>query len=131
MNGKVVILKDNTEQILMIKKLHSAGDLVLKNVTAIFKACLGEDYTIGRYGGEEFIIILEKLEEEKTVQIVEKVRVEIMNFNTISEDKIIKVTCSFGVFISAGSTNLDAMIRNADLALYKSKNKGRNRTNIR
>ena len=163
-DGKVVVLRDSTEQILMIRKLqyyatmdiltevynrnhfysvanerilyciknnqplslvmldldkfknindtygHSAGDLILKNVIAICKACLGENYTIGRYGGEEFIIILEKLEEEKVVEIVEKIRVETMNFNNIYEDNIIKVTCSFGVFTSTGLTDLDEMI---------------------
>lgn len=184
-DGKVLILKDSTEEILMIKKLqyyatmdiltevynryyfysianekilysiknnqpislvmvdldkfknindtygHSAGDMILKNVIKICKACLGENHTIGRYGGEEFIIILEKLEEEKVVEIVEKIRVEIMNFNNLYEDNVIKVTCSFGVFTSKGLMDLDEMVRNADEALYKSKNEGRNRISIK
>lgn len=184
-DGKVVILKDNTEQILMIKRLqyyatmdiltevynrnhfysvanerilyciknnqpislvmvdldkfknindtygHSAGDLILKNVIAICKACLGKNHTIGRYGGEEFLIILEKFEEEQILEIVEKIRVKIMNFNNIYEGKIIKVTCSFGIFTSIGLTDLNEMIRNADEALYKSKNEGRNRISIK
>jgi len=184
-DGKVVILKDSTEETLMIKKLqyyatmdiltevynrnyfysvanekvlyckknnqpislimvdldkfknindtygHSAGDIILKNVIAICKDCLGENHTIGRYGGEEFIIILENLEEEKVFEMVEKIRIKIMNFNNIYEDKIIKVTCSFGVFTSIGLTDLDEMVRNADEALYKSKNEGRNRISIK
>lgn len=184
-DGKVITLKDSTEQVLMIKKLqhyatmdiltevynrnyfysvanerilycmknnypislvmfdldkfkdindtygHLAGDVVLKNVVAICKACLGKSYVIGRYGGEEFLIILENLEEEQVLEIVEKIRVKIMNFNNIYQDKIIKVTCSFGIFTSIDLTDLDDMIRNADEALYKSKNEGRNRINIK
>ena len=41
------------------------------------------------------------------------------------------MTCSFGIFTSIGLTDLDDMIRNADEALYKSKNQGRNRINIK
>lgn len=183
-DGKVIILRDSTEQTLMIKKLrqyatmdtltgvynrnyfysvanekiihciknntpislimfdldkfknindtygHFAGDLVLKNVVTICKDCLKKDYIIGRYGGEEFLIILENLKEEQVLEITEKIRVKIMNFNTIYKNKVIKVTCSFGIFSSARLVNLDDMIRNADEALYKSKNEGRNQVNV-
>lgn len=183
-DGKVIILKDSTEQNLMIKKLkyyatmdiltevynrnyfyiaashrimhcinnnrtvslimmdidkfkyindtygHSAGDHVLKNVAAILKKCLEENCVIGRYGGEEFIIVIEDLEEEKVIETVEKLRLEITNFDNVYEDKIIKVTSSFGIFTTYNLTDLDEMIKFADEALYKSKDNGRNRVSI-
>ncbi|WHH60373.1 histidine kinase N-terminal 7TM domain-containing protein [Petroclostridium sp. X23] len=183
--GKIIVLSDNTEQVLMIKKLqyygamdiltevynrnylysiandkilhcvknnqslslimldldrfknindtygHIAGDVVLKNVIATCKSYLGERYIIGRYGGEEFLIILENLEEEKVLEIAEGLRVKIMNLHIVYEDKTIKVTSSFGVFTSKGLTDFDYMVRNVDEALYKAKSAGRNQIGIK
>lgn len=183
-SGKILILKDNTEQILMIKKLqyyacmdiltgvynrnhfytianekvshclknnysisfimfdldkfknindtygHAAGDLILKNVTTLCKNHLPKSSLIGRYGGEEFIILIENLEGKRVLELIESLRMIIMNSNNLYENKILKVTCSFGIFTTTVPTKLESMIKTADEALYNSKNTGRNKSTL-
>lgn len=107
---------------------HIAGDKVLKAVTSILKKYLRQNDIIARYGGEEFVIILPGVNMYQAQGIVERLRYQIET-STISEEGYnISVTISFGIasYPECGWTTRQ-LLRQADRALYKAKNEGRNR----
>ncbi|MEW8507548.1 MAG: GGDEF domain-containing protein [Candidatus Thiodiazotropha sp.] len=103
---------------------HQAGDDVIRTVAQVLtKSARGND-SIGRWGGEEFIIICRETEADTAFSIAERLR------RTIEETpfKIDEnVTCSFGVTSYQIGDNADSMLKRADDALYISKQQGRNR----
>lgn len=106
---------------------HSVGDSVLRGVAGVFQNCVRENDITARYGGEEFCIILPKTPQEQALRIAETMRkkVELNQFDNIN------VTCSFGVSsILFGAQEPEAIINQADLALYKSKADGRNQVTL-
>ncbi|MFH1729122.1 MAG: diguanylate cyclase [Pseudomonadota bacterium] len=110
---------------------HPAGDYILKRLSSLVTRNLRKEDIIGRYGGEEFGIILPETNEEKAGQIAEKLRklVEGIDFNY--NDKDIPVTISMGVTSLTPSLtkfkNYNDMIEDSDKALYEAKKRGRNR----
>lgn len=116
---------------------HAAGDLVLKNVSSVIKHQL-RDYDIaGRYGGEEFAIILPytKIEEAQMVaqrlrRAVENTKIDISKVNTDTDEKIIGVTISLGISEYKNGDNEKTLLQKADKALYKAKESGRNRAEV-
>ncbi len=119
---------------------HLFGDEVIRRVSSALMDSTRESDVIGRYGGEEFIVILKDTSTEKAVEIAERIR------KTISDlefDKAIKITASFGVstlkdFMSTGHYEKDAtkernhgkdaaeLVNIADMNLYKAKHRGKN-----
>jgi diguanylate cyclase (GGDEF)-like protein len=98
---------------------HTVGDTVLKGVANILLNNTGGDDTVARFGGEEFCILLPNSNLQQAVEIAEKMR---QHFESI------KVTCSFGVASLNNAVNSDlTLIEQADMALYQSKSRGRNR----
>ncbi len=116
---------------------HAAGDLALKHVSAVIKHQL-RDYDIaGRYGGEEFAIILPftKLEEAEMVaqrlrKAVENTKIDISKINADANEKIISVTISLGISEYTNGDNEKKVLQKADKALYKAKENGRNRAEV-
>jgi diguanylate cyclase (GGDEF)-like protein/PAS domain S-box-containing protein len=106
---------------------HLAGDTVLKKVLECCKNILSEKHYLGRYGGEEFVILLNETNIEKALEIAESIRVAIEEADILYEDIIIKITSSFGVFTSYKEKNLKYLLKNADEALYEAKKSGRNK----
>lgn len=102
---------------------HGVGDLVLKKVAEIIKSNLRETDLVSRWGGEEFVIWLDT-SIETSFDIVEKIRNLINNLNPEG----IVITCSFG--LAPIENELISSITNADKALYRAKNSGRNKTII-
>ena len=105
---------------------HQTGDEVLVKLTTEVKKCIGKGDIIGRYGGEEFIVLLPNVSKEKAINIAEKIR------NNVEDAKILgdkrKVTISIGIAMSAyESLNSEEIIERADQALYKAKHEGKNR----
>jgi diguanylate cyclase (GGDEF)-like protein/PAS domain S-box-containing protein len=103
---------------------HATGDQVIKTVADVLKTCTRDTDLVGRYGGEEFCVILPKLYLNKAAQIAERIR------QTIEKKSCsgVKVTVSLGVSSLELNTNKpDELINQADKALYAAKNSGRNR----
>ncbi|WP_456488650.1 GGDEF domain-containing response regulator [Caminibacter pacificus] len=136
------ILKENiNKQICMIfadidhfKKIndtygHQFGDTVLQTFAQILKNSLRKNDIIVRYGGEEFLIYIQNVESIKNAQkIAEQLRKVVENFDFNGK----KITASFGVcckYISS-KESFEELIKNADKALYKAKNNGRNRVEV-
>jgi len=109
---------------------HLTGDKVLGEVVALAMDFFPNHGIIGRYGGEEFCVVLPSTNEEETLNICEGFRkeVEIHDFHTFRGD-IIKLTVSLGFTTIRGEVRIspDEIIQKADIALYKAKQSGRNR----
>jgi two-component system, cell cycle response regulator len=108
---------------------HQTGDVVLADTARILREGAREVDMIGRYGGEEFIVILPEATEAAAVHFAERVREAVERHVFRSGDKEIRMTVSGGV-ASASAPDLlqpDELIRRADMALYEAKNGGRNR----
>ena len=106
---------------------HLAGDMVLEKALESCKVILNEKHYIGRYGGEEFVILLTNTNLENALEIAESIRAEIEKMDIVYEGINIKITSSFGVFSSYKEKELKHLIKNADEVLYQAKRLGRNR----
>ncbi|MEW9094110.1 MAG: GGDEF domain-containing protein [Clostridiaceae bacterium] len=109
---------------------HIVGDHILKKFGNLVKESIGERaYWVGRYGGDEFILVLKNSEERDALTICSKIKKELENSEFIYKDIKIKVTASFGIcsIEEDYSMSLDDMINCADKALYMAKKSGRNR----
>lgn len=109
---------------------HFAGDLVLKTVVSIIKKTFRKDDIIGRYGGEEIVVLFENISVEQTFRIAEELRKIIENTPISYQNHTINITISIGAAHSpAGeSHSFENMLDRADAAMYEAKNSGRNRT---
>lgn len=106
---------------------HSIGDEVLKFVSNIIKRTIGENDVVGRYGGEEFIIMIN--ENNEFLQVAENIRKNVESFKLeVEESLIVSVTISIGITkIVPNKFNLNKCISIADKALYAAKNTGKNK----
>lgn len=106
---------------------HQAGDEVLRRVADSVSSRLRNIDCFGRYGGEEFLLILPQTPMEGAAIKAERVRrqIEELRFSDIAPD--VRVTVSIGVAEFLSDENVDATIQRADAALYQAKEQGRNR----
>lgn len=103
---------------------HQTGDKVLEEFATILNTNRRKTDFVGRYGGEEFVIICPESDLEGTLKLMESIK------NKISEYPFYKVknkTASFGVSISKKEDTVKSILNRADIALYNAKNSGRNR----
>ncbi|RXD05777.1 sensor domain-containing diguanylate cyclase [Sphingomonas sp. UV9] len=106
---------------------HDVGDEVIKRVASSANECLRTTDLIGRYGGEEFVIILPGTDAEVALQIAERVRAGI---EASSYDRQPNVTVSLGIASTRGEDTGDGILKRADIALYEAKGAGRNRLRL-
>ncbi len=110
---------------------HLAGDYILKEIANIIKNNIRESDICGRFGGEEFIIILPNTKLAGAIKTAERLREAIEKHKFRFERKDIKVTASFGVTSSGINDSIESLISRADEALYEAKRKGRNRVEFK
>lgn len=109
---------------------HDAGDLVLKKVASTLQRHLRSVDIVGRWGGEEFLILMQNIREKELRKKLESLRKAIEESSVESEGVEIKVTMSFGCTVPhKGDTSL-SLVGRADDLLYKSKREGRNRVSV-
>lgn len=107
---------------------HYAGDTVLKETAARLRGNMRPYDHVGRYGGEEFLVVLPNCDLEQASMQAERMRVRLANGPMLVEGLEINVSASFGVTVSDGTLrSSDTFVRVADQALYKAKGSGRNR----
>jgi diguanylate cyclase (GGDEF)-like protein len=109
---------------------HTAGDMVLKATAETIHQSIRSYDLLGRYGGEEFILLLAVADEAEVYNLVERIRKN-MELNVINHEKEeIKITCSIGVAQFLESDTLKTAVQKADEALYAAKESGRNQVKI-
>ena len=106
---------------------HDGGDEVLKHVSDLFKASIREQDGVARWGGEEFLFVLPDTDESNAVVLAEKVRETLATSPVDIQQKNVVITASFGVAQIDFEQGLDKALTLADKALYKAKEKGRNK----
>jgi diguanylate cyclase (GGDEF)-like protein len=108
---------------------HGIGDEVLAAVGVALQSTVRESDFVGRYGGEEFIMLLPDADRETTLQVAERVRRAIADINVLERDSA--VTASFGVAVfPEDAPDAARLVRNADRAMYRAKANGRNRVEM-
>jgi diguanylate cyclase (GGDEF)-like protein len=105
---------------------HAVGDEVLRVVAEVLRETLRESDVAGRWGGEEFLLLLPGADEEGAAQLAERVRVALAA-RSIPSVPGLRVTASFGVAEYAGETNPEQLLEAADEALYRAKRAGKDR----
>jgi diguanylate cyclase (GGDEF)-like protein len=107
---------------------HLVGDVVLKETAVILKDTLREIDIIGRYGGEEFSIVLTGIGREGAAQVAERIRQNVESAVFKAYDEVVSSTVSIGVSVFPDD-GVDALnlIESADQALYRAKESGRNK----
>lgn len=105
---------------------HLAGDSVLKDLAATIKKCARQSDLCFRYGGEEFLLILDNTDENHAFLVAERIRKTVAEHSYLYNGKIIPVTISIGASTFDKNETLDSFQTRADKALYKAKNNGRN-----
>ncbi len=105
---------------------HDCGDFVLVAVADSIQSMLRRDDHVGRWGGEEFIIVLPNTTLEKATQVVEMIRLSLNtnSFNYKNEKHHISLT--FGISMCGHSININEAIKEADAAMLKGKKQGKN-----
>ncbi|MDP2170788.1 MAG: diguanylate cyclase [Rhodocyclaceae bacterium] len=110
---------------------HHVGDQVLVDFARILAASVRGIDLAGRWGGEEFIILMPGAELDEAVQAAERMRLKVAAAPTKVDGVTCGYTASFGVAaFSAREPTLDALLGKADRALYRAKDMGRNRVEV-
>lgn len=107
---------------------HDVGDEVLKLVANKLKTCLRESDLIGRWGGEEFLILLPKTTLKEGYVLIDRVRQVIAECEYKVGDELITLSISSGLSSTRYYDSWDSLIKAADKHLYRAKNQGRNCT---
>jgi diguanylate cyclase len=108
---------------------HHAGDEVLIAASKIMLDSARTNDEVGRYGGEEFAVLLPNTGMLKARLIAERLRHKIANAQVVVDGQTIEVTASFGIatFPSQGVEVIADLLKTADKALYEAKESGRNK----
>lgn len=106
---------------------HLAGDKVLQTVTAHLRSIARHEDVVGRYGGDEFIIVLKGTPLATARTIAERMRADIERNAVDVGNRRLKVTLSAGVAAARRGDDVESLVARADAALYEAKRKGRNR----
>jgi len=103
---------------------HDVGDIVLKDISKILKMSVRKTDIVGRWGGEEFLIIASNTNAKNTMTLAEKIR---ENIEAYTFEHVGKKTASFGVSQYKEGDTQEMIVKRSDNALYKAKESGRNK----
>lgn len=113
---------------------HDTGDKVLCHMAQVLKDCTRNYDLVSRYGGEEFVVLLDQTDLDGAVIVAEKIqdRLDQSVFRVLQNglQADIKLTISVGISLFNDSHNLHSLINKADEALYAAKEDGRNRVRL-
>jgi diguanylate cyclase (GGDEF)-like protein len=110
---------------------HTAGDELLRQLTALMLSRMRGSDTLARLGGDEFGALLESCPFDQALRIANALRETVREFRFVREDKTFSVGVSIGLVpINAESGNLNRVLSLADACCYEAKNKGRDRVQV-
>lgn len=109
---------------------HPFGDRVLKLLAAKMTEVTRKKDLLGRYGGEEFLIVFPECEAEQATKILDRLRQNLTAHTLLTDmGEEVKITLSAGIAQLAESDQLETLVARADQALYQAKDQGRDRVN--
>ncbi|GAB4361651.1 MAG: GGDEF domain-containing protein [Oricola sp.] len=106
---------------------HQFGDRILRDFAETVRLSIRPNDLFGRYGGEEFVVVLPGASIETAVAIAERIRQQFADDNKYVDGRPVGASVSAGVATTAGDDSIDDVIRAADEAMYVAKRTGRNR----
>jgi diguanylate cyclase (GGDEF)-like protein len=111
---------------------HLAGDAVLKEAAQRIVLCVRPYDTVARYGGEEFLVIAPGSGAPETLALAERIRKMIDALPVLTDAGSVQITVSCGIAVSSSDRPLDSapLLHLADEALYRAKERGRNRSEL-
>lgn len=109
---------------------HLVGDDVLVSLGKLMQSVVENSGVIGRWGGEEFLVILTCPQLDSATKLMETLRQKVEEFTLSFDDKIVTTSVSIGVAEHHKSDTMDSLLSRADGALYKAKSNGRNRVEL-
>lgn len=110
---------------------HDAGDNVLTEIASLLSDALRMPDKVGRYGGEEFLVVLPHTSLAQARKIAERMRTAVANCKFELDGKPVKLSVSLGLTQFHKGEDLEQLLSRADQALYEAKNAGRNRVAVR
>ncbi|KRE58391.1 putative bifunctional diguanylate cyclase/phosphodiesterase [Paenibacillus sp. Soil750] len=127
-NTSIAVLYMDLDRFKLINDTlgHNVGDVLLQNVAGRITECLSKQATISRQGGDEFTIILSGHTQEELEQAIQDILYAFSKPFTLQEYQLF-VTPSIGISLyPSGGERADILIKNADTAMYRAKDKGKN-----
>jgi diguanylate cyclase (GGDEF)-like protein/PAS domain S-box-containing protein len=110
---------------------HNVGDELLKKVASQLQHVLREEDTLSRFGGDEFVAVIDELSAPSESDVILSRMLESVSSTQFIENKLLKISASIGVtFYPLDKASPEQLLRHADLAMYKAKQKGKNRSYI-
>jgi diguanylate cyclase (GGDEF)-like protein len=109
---------------------HLAGDQVLRRVVDLIRKCSREADAIGRYGGEEFVLLLQSADEGAGARLVERIRSAIAGADWTDIGPGLNISVSCGIASVRPTDTVDDVLARADKALYEAKRSGRNQLRV-
>jgi diguanylate cyclase len=109
---------------------HLVGDQVLRRVVEVVRQCLRASDVVGRYGGEEFVLLLQGADQLSGARLVERVRSAIASADWSELGQGLKVSVSCGIASVGPADTLDGVLARADKALYEAKRGGRDQLRV-
>jgi diguanylate cyclase (GGDEF)-like protein len=106
---------------------HECGDFVLVRVAELIRSAVRKLDSVGRWGGEEFILLLPETPIDGAVKVAEEIRKRMEDASFSYQDSHLSITITIGVCQFGQGMEISACIAEADKALYQGKNQGKNR----
>lgn len=106
---------------------HQTGDEILSGLAKLLNSCTRKIDSVGRIGGEEFLMVTLSQTKQAALERFENCRKKIAEAQIKTRSGALSITMSFGVAFSADSRSVDEMVSAADKALYRAKRDGRNK----
>lgn len=107
---------------------HLTGDKVLHFMAQSIKSLIRGGDKVYRYGGEEFIVLLNRCEHDQAFAVADKIRIKIEHSHLIYSGKTLQLTVSIGVTTHHEGDSFESFLERADQAMYHAKNEGKNKT---
>jgi diguanylate cyclase (GGDEF)-like protein len=106
---------------------HPVGDQVIRSLAWLLKARLRATDIVGRYGGEEFLVVLRDSDQETALNVIERIRLDFASMPHVHAEGTLRATFSAGISVYPMYESITDLTKAADDALYEAKRAGRNR----
>ena len=133
-HGSIAIILADLDKFKQVNDIygHIIGDAALRNFAVTCQENLRSQDILGRYGGDEFVIILPDVNTSKAVELAERLRHAVKSMKLVAGERKITVTASFGIVSVQNEVSIDlvTLINYADEALYEAKKAGGNQVYV-